>query len=518
MPDSISSNATGLSIAEETTPKVLPAGAKFYEMEPNSFGGFGADYGRTARRPIRANRSRSKGSITSLDAGGDFNTDVCVADHLDRILQGFVFADIREAPSNLPINGTPYAVSSIGAGSGVYTGAAGIGAASGIKAGHIVLVTGAAEAVNNGRFDVSAVASTTVTTSNAASLAEAAPPAGVRIEAVGVKFASADVVLSLPAGSGRLRATCTAGDFTTWGRTVGEWVFLGSDVVGEQLGANVGYARIAAISAKVMDFDKTTFTAAAHAGTAKVFTMFFGNTLRNETDVALIKTRSYTLQRSLGNDGVGIQSEDLIGSFANELTINSPLEDKLNIDIAYVSLDHLTRTGTDGLLSAQNGASIVPVLSGMAAYNTAKDVFRQKVAILDPTTLNPTALFGYIEEYDLSINNNVTINKAQGSFGFGGNVGGFDVTGSLTAYFGSVAAVQAIRNNADVTFDAIYAARNTAFILDLPLISFEGGQLDVESDTPIKLPVDTEATEGPNGGHALLLTFLPYVPTVGMPV
>jgi hypothetical protein len=517
MPDSISSNLSGLSIAQEASPKVLGANAKFYEVEPNSYGDFGADFGRTARRPIRANRSRSKGSITSLDAGGDFNTDVCAGDQFARHVQGFLFADAREKPRNQPLNGTAYAVTSIAAGSGVYTGAAGLGAASGIKAGHIVRIAGATNQQNNGVFDVSATASTTVTTSNSASVVEASPPAGLTIDAVGVKFASADVVLSLPAGSGVLRATATAGDFTVWGLSVGEWVFVGGDSAGLNLGANTGYARIKSIAAKVMDFDKTTFAAEANNGAAKQFTLYFGTTVRNETDVNLIKTRSYTIQRTLGNDGSGVQSEALKGSFASELALQSPLEDKLNCDLTYVSMDHVTRTGAQGLLSADNGATLLPAASGLAAYNTTTDVYRLRAAILDAATLNPTALFGYVEEYDISINNNVTINKAQGSFGFGGNVGGFDVTGSLTAYFGSVAAVAAIRANADVTFDAIYAARNTAFIVDMPLLSFGGGRLDVEADTPVKLPVDTEATEGGNGGHALLLTFLGYVPTVGMP-
>jgi len=517
VPDSISSNASGLSIAVETSPKVLAASSKFYEVEPNSYGDFGADYGRTSRRPIRANRSRSKGSITSLEAGADFNTDICANDLLSRHVQGFLFADAREKPRNQPLNGTAYAVTSIAAGTGIYTGAAGLGAASGIKAGHIVRIAGSTNQQNSGVFDVSATASTTVTTSNSASVAEASPPAGLLIEAVGFKFASADVVLSLPVGGGVLRATATAGDFTVWGLSVGEWVFIGGDTAGLNLGANTGYARIKAIAAKVMDFDKTTFTAEANAGTGKQFTVYFGTTVRNETDTALIRTRSYTLQRTLGNDGVGTQSEALIGSFASELTLTSPLEDKLSCDMAYISLDRVTRTGTEGLLSVANGASLVPITTGLAAYNTTTDVFRLRAAILNSATLNPTPLFGYVEEFELTINNNVTINKAQGSFGFGGNVGGFDVTGSLTAYFGDVSAVAAIRANADITLDAIYARRNTAFIIDMPLLSFGGGRLDVEADTPVKLPVDIEATEGPNGGHTLLLTFLSYVPTVGMP-
>lgn len=516
-PDSISSNSTGLSIAEETSPKVLPAGAKFYELEPNSFGDFGADYSRTSRKPIRQNRSRSKGTITGRDAGGDFNTDICAGDNLERHGQGFFFADAREKPQNLPINGTSYAVSGIAATTGVYTGAAGIGAASGIKAQHIVKITGCANAANNGVFDVSAVASTTVTTSNTSSVAEASPPAGVSIEAVGFKFAAADVVLSLPAGTGVLRAVCTAGDFTTLGLSVGEWVFIGGDAAGTQLGLNVGYARIKSIAAKTMDFDKTSFTAVADPGTGKQFTIYFGSTLRNETNVALIKARSYTIQRTLGNDGVGIQSETLPGSYASELALASPLEDKLNMDLTYVSMDHQPRTGTQGLLSSTNGASIVPVTSGLDAYNTANDVFRMKIGIIDPVTLNPTGLYGYIEEYDLSVNNNVTINKAQGSYGFSSNVGGFDVSGSITAYFNTVAAISAIKSNSDITFDAVYAKRNMAFIIDIPLMSLSGGRLDVEQDTPIKMPVDHEASEGGNGGHTLLLTFLNYVPNVGMP-
>ena len=145
-------------------------------------------------------------------------------------------------------------------------------------------------------------------------------------------------------------------------------------------------------------------------------------------------------------------------------------------------------------------------------------MYRLKLNIVDPVTLNPTSLFAYVSEATIAINNNVTPNKAVGVLGaFDATAGDFETSGSITAYFADVAAVQAVRNNADVALSMIMAQDNSATVFDVPLLSLGGGRVTVEKDNPITIPLETNGAECPNG-YTMLSSFLPYVPTKGMPV
>lgn len=137
--------------------------------------------------------------------------------------------------------------------------------------------------------------------------------------------------------------------------------------------------------------------------------------------------------------------------------------------------------------------------------------------VLDDTTTLPTPLFGYISEGSLEINNNVESLKAVGVLGgFDVSVGMFEVGGSVTAYFTSIAAVQAVRKNSDVGFYSISAANNGGFLFDIPLMGISGGQLAVESDSPITIPIDNAGAKS-KFGYTLLTEFFSYLPNVAMP-
>lgn len=514
MVEKIDANVVGLLIAEELTPKVLPASPVWYTREPNSFDEFGGTYAMTARRPFNPSRQRKKGNITDLDAQGGYNEDL-TPNNMQRLLQGFFFANIRETPKNCPFNGTQRPITAV-SGAGLYTGA---GTNAGFAVGHMVEATGFTNNGNNGVFLVSAVAASTITVTNGAAVAEAAPPAGAKIEAVGFSFAAGDVTMTIAAGVAVL--TATVGNFNDKGLVPGSWVFVGGDVANTFF-ATVpqGYARIAkdGVAAKTLTFDKTTFVAAADNGAGKSIQIYFGNVLKNEKDPTLIIGRSYTQERLLGNDGVGIQAEYILGSVSNELTWNSPLpaaDSKVNLDLGYIATLKDEKTGTQGRRSAAGGATVVDAL-GEAFFNTSNNVYQIRMNIVDPLTLNPTALFAKVTEWNATINNNVSPNKAQGELGaFDTTAGMFDVDLTPTVYFRTVAAIAAIRNNSDVTFHAIYSKNNSAIVIDFPLLALGGGQLQIEMDEPIMVPLEAGAAESPFG-HTLCLTFLSYVPTVGV--
>jgi hypothetical protein len=80
-----------------------------------------------------------------------------------------------------------------------------------------------------------------------------------------------------------------------------------------------------------------------------------------------------------------------------------------------------------------------------------------------------------------------------------------------------VTAVQAVRNNSDVTLDVIMAKSNAGQVYDLPLIALGNGRLQVDKDQAITLPLDTMAAAGATG-YTMSLTNFPYLPTAAMPV
>ncbi len=620
----IDSNVTGLAYAEEVTLKVLPgtagADAIWRALEPNSYSDLGGEITNVARNPINASRQRQKGTVTDLDASGGFNTDYTQS-NLQRLLQGFFFADAREKPDTVPINGTAIPFVTVDANS--YNAASGLNI---FKVGHLCLASGFGLIANDGLFRVTAIGDAAVAASNitaqvgvtftattagtgpngvtsirmidsgvgfgvvdgsaiavtveaitvdirkvgdairtrteiaalfgaantplagviiaavtaaggtaaaagAASFftgglaaiatgtlttnkvlsVEASAPAASRVQAVGFQFPASDI--SFVASSSQLKMISAATDLTTLGLTPGEWIFVGGDSSGLAFDTNgTGYARVKSIAATNVEFSETTFTAATDAGTGKTIQIFFGIVIRNEKDPSLIVRRSYQIERQLGEDDDGTQAEYLLGSIPNEFTLNIPQADKMNADLTFISMDNEFVTGTEGI---KDGSRIA--IPGEAAYNTSSDIYRLRMNIVDPTALNNASLFGYVTEMTLAINNNVSPSKAVAVLGaFDATAGDFEVSGSVTAYFTTVAAVRAVRNNADVSLNLIAAQDNAGVAFDVPLVSLGGGRLNVEKDAAIMLPLEAAGAENALG-YTMLATFFPYLPTVGMP-
>lgn len=521
----IDSNISGLSIAEEVCLKQLPTMAVdgfdpiWYGQEPNSYSDFGGDITTVARAPIDPSRQNKKGTPTDLDASGGYNTDV-TQNNLTRILQGFFFADARAKPStvSLSLGVANTVVTGVTADTKTYAAASGLDVFA--EAGYLVKASGFANAANNGiKTVVSATATGVVVAETLTD--EAAPPANARLEVVGYAGAADDLSLAVVDGIPSL-VSAGAVDFTTLGLTLGEWVWIGGDAVASTFADNRGFARISAISAEAITFDDTEWNPVNEAGTGKSLHLYFGTVIRNEKQPALIKRRSYQIERTLGvgpeaeNPG-DQQAEYLEGAVANELTINVPQADKLNADLTFVACDNTQRSGAAGdkIKSATLG-TLIPAL-GEDAFNTSSDVRRIKMAILDPATSRPTPLFGYVTESNISIANGVTPNKAVGTMGaIDTSAGNFVVSGSLTAYFTSVAAIRAIRNNADVGFSQIVASKNAGMIFDIPLLGLGGGRLNIEKDSPVTVPLEPQAAECANG-YTLMYVNFPYLPDAAMP-
>lgn len=505
MANKIDSNVTGLRFAEESAIKTLPASPVWHPLEPNSYKDFGGQTTLMARNPINASRQRKKGVITDLDASGGFVQDL-TQNNLTRLLQGFFFAAIREKATNAPTNGTAIAMSSVVASTKTYSLASGT-VGSSFAAGDLVLASGFSQSGNNGLKNVASSTATTVVVSQTS--VDETPTAAAKIQKVGVQLGSAEFNIDVSASYPRLVRASGTKDLTTLGLIVGEWVFIGGDASTVKFTnpVNNGFARIRDITATYLEFDKTSGTMVTETGTGKTIQLFFGNVLRNEKDPALITRRSYQLERTLGSDANGVMSEYLIGAVPNELALSIKQADKITADLSFVAVDHEQRDGTTGVKAGSRPENV-----DAPAFNTSSDFSRIKLHLVTAGNTNPNPLFAFMTELEVTINNNVSPDKAVAVLGaFDVSVGTFEVGGNITAYFADIAAVQAVRNNSDVALDLAVVKANAGLVLDVPLISLGDGRLSVEQDSPITLPLTVEAAES-SFGYTLLLNEFPYLP------
>lgn len=500
----IDSNITGLAYAEESRLGCLPGeggqpgSPVWVRLNPNSYNDFGGEIVTVAPNPINPSRQRRKGVTTDLNATGGINHNFTFWNLRD-LMQGVMFADIREKGYEEPtgITGNNYDVADT----------------TGFFAGALIKGFGFNEAQNNSMQKV--VSITANTSVEVGSLTAETVPTSAAIFVVGVEGGLADIDVDV---SGTFPAlTSTTLDFTTLGLVPGQWIFIGGDAAANSFtnAENNGFKRIRKIEANRLEIDKSDQTMVAETGTGLAIQIFYGDVLRNETG-SLIKRRSYNIERTLGApdpaNPTQIQSEYLRGAVANEFTLNIPSAELLNADISFVAVDNIQRDATIGPKQTN-----VQEVRPSKEYNTSSDIGRIRLSKVSQTSASPDPLFAFVTEASLTINNNVTPNKAVGVLGaFDVTAGTFNVSGSITAYFSDIQATQAVRENADVTLDFSFVRDNQGIVFDLPLISLGDGRLNVEVDQPITLPLNTEAASGQdvdtNLDHTLLITYFNYLP------
>ena len=502
----IDSNVTGLRYAVESdTPKVLPGSPVWWPLEPNSYNDFGGNVTTVARSPISSDRQKKKGVVTDLDAQGGFSTDITYTNTQD-LMQGFFFADFRKKPE---VGGYGLDLfTSVANADSSYNAASGLNV---LAQGSLIFTTGFTNPGNNGLKRVATSAAGKITVDETL-VDEANPPSGAKIVTVGVEASAGDLDVVVTGGA-LPKITSTTLDLTTLGLIAGEWIFVGGDVAGDKFttAANNGWKRVKSISANEIVIDKSTDTMVSEANTTSTVRIFFGRVLINEVGT-LIKRRTYHLERTLGAPDnaqpTQVQAEYLKGATPNELIINFATADKLTAELSFVAMEHEL---VDAVTGPKAGAR--PALTEADGFNTSSDVSRIKMAIVDDATATPTAMFAYVTEATLTIGNNVTPNKVIGVAGAADmTAGNFDVSGSLTAYFVDVAALNALKNNASVTIDFVLVKANAGIVIDIPLMSLGEGRANVEADQPITLPISFDAAKNPYG-YTVFTSFFDYLPT-----
>lgn len=314
-------------------------------------------------------------------------------------------------------------------------------------------------------------------------------------------------------------ATLTSGtlDFEDIGIIPGEWIFIGGDLSVERFDndANNGFKRVRSVNGGTLTFDKSDLPMVEEEAATKTIRIYLGRVLKNEATRALIKRKTLQFERTLGSlDGLEPpQSEYAIGGVASEMTINMPAQDKVTVDFSFLPIDHETRTQSEGLKSGTR-----PDLPEADAFNTTSHVHRIRMSLAGEPEEAPSELFGFATDLSLSVNNTLSPLTAIGrDVAFDVTAGTFAVSGSVEAYFSDIRAVRAVRNNDDLTLDAILVREGAGIVIDMPLLSLGGGQPDVVLDQPIMLPLTSEAATGAKIdqglNHTLLFMFFDTLPS-----
>lgn len=514
MVNKIDSNVTSFAYSEEASLGTLAGSPYWHGVAVNSYSDFGASIDKVARAPIDGTRQRSKGGVSHIASSGGANVDL-TNETLSRLIQGFMFADASLQFSTWPIVGTKIAITAVAAGTGVYSAASGL---TGFVANNLVRCSGFTNPENNGVFKVTSATGTALTTNNTSSVSEASPPATAKIEVIGHEFASGDIVQTVSGGNFTITSTAAGSVFSSL--NVGQWVFIGGDATGQKFatGGN-GYARISAKPTNGLTFDKSTYTPSADTGSGKTIRVYFSRFHKNATSSSSVVTRSFQLERQLGNDGSGIQSEYIVGAVPNEMSFNIKMKENITVDMSFVGINYETRDGATGVKSGTRVSD-----AAETPFNASNDVYRTTIAPLNTGTINPTAYLGYITDAKITVNNNVSGLDAIGEVtSFDVNIGSYDVGGDIEAYFTTTAAINAIKANGNVTLDSIICSLNSdgstygGKVFDIPLIELGNGINNVVKDQPIKIPVSHKGLKNSNS-YTLSISEFMVLPALAAPV
>lgn len=510
----INANVVEINYAEEESIKTLPTTPVWYNLQPNTVTDFGGNVAKTPRKFFTADRQRRKGQTTDLDAAGSLNHDM-VQEGLQRLMQGFFFASFRCKPETGGIADAGV-ITEVNA-TNEYVRTTGSFVTDGYAVGDMIYVSGCDTAANNGLKTVKTVTALELEVDQ--TLVAETPSGSPKIVMCGHQFASND--LSVDASTGDLpRLVSAAYTMTDLGLVPGETIYIGGDASGTYFAGtyNGGFARVRSVTATYIELDKTegTMTDETTSG-GETVQVFMGRVIKNETGTDIVR-RTYNIERKLGAPDDAspsdIQAEYITGAVPSELTVNIPTADIAKLDLSFMALDFEQNDSTTGIKTGTRVAA-----TEEEAYNTSSNVPRIKIAIVSSTDAAPTALFAFAEEVILSINNNISADKAIGVLGgFDATHGTFDVSGNITAYFADIASVEAVRNNSDVTLELHLVRDNYGISIDVPLLALGDGRLNVEQDKSIKLPLSYDAATGASIdtglNHTLMMVYWDYLPDV----
>ncbi len=469
------SNLTGLAIAEETTYKNLPTTPIWTPLEPNEYSDFGGDVTMVARNPIKSDRQLRKGVVTDLEASAAFGMDFTQKTPYS-LLPGFMFANWRQQNRGVATaaSATAFTTSAIT-----------------FPTNALVFADGFDNSENNGIFKRTGG----TTTSHTVGGLTAESGVSGTLTLAGVEFGSG--VLRITTSGTEATLTAAGFDFSDY-VIPGQWVFVGGDDTSDKFtGTANGWYRASKVGTTTMVCDRLPDGLVANNGSGKTIRMFFGDVLKNESDPSNIVCRSYTVERQLGANAL----QYVVGCAANQLELAIPTSDKITAALTY--------TGADSLGETTKRAGTRLPLPVEDAYNSVSNVTRLRM-LNDETG---GALYTFVSEASLNIDNGITGVKAVGTLGsFDMSLGDFKVSGSVSAYFTTIEAVQVVRDNTSVSLDYSMVTNNQGWLIDVPYLTMSDGRPAVEKDKPVTIPLNISGAAHPDFNHTLLINYFAYLP------
>lgn len=494
----VSTNTVSLAYAIEQSLGVLPGSPVWKLLEPNSIDKFGPEITTVSRNPISKDRQRKKGTITNLESGVEFGSDL-IMDHFIDFSEGFAYAQY-----NGPIKFGPQEDDTIT--DVTVTGYTVVGGNGDLPDDTVILARGFTNVENNG-LKITAGTSTVTEVKTTGLVLEAIPPDNATLEVCGVQGATGDITIDV---DGNILSTAL--NFTLLDLTVGQFVWVGGVADITRFGTAAapaderGFARITVIAATKLTVDKKSTVWTTNAGAAKTIHLYFGKFLRNVPvdDVDFVE-RSFHFEGAYPDlESVGVDAYEYAkGNLSNELTIELPLTDKALMTFGFIGTD----TDPPSTTRATNADSPLDPIQTVA-FNTSSDIGRLRITDVDELGL--TTCF---KSLTLTLNNNASPENCLGVLGASYiNIGNFEVDIDAQALFTDKAVPAAIRNNTTVTMD--FALRNDdgGLVFDIPAMTIGGGDKEFPENESVLINTPAMAFEDPALGTSLGVSLFGYLP------
>jgi hypothetical protein len=494
-----------LQVTDETSVGV--AGTTWHQLEPDNITSSGSDISTVSRRPISKNRQEQEGIVTNLEAAIEYETDVTMS-MLDRFIDKFLYCQFSSWDLIFiaaPVLTTGFTIASATAnqaGKLVFN----------VNGGEASLVysRGQASAVNNGLFALTGDVSATdllIPVAGQGLVVDASPPINARLEIAGLRAAASDMQLVVSGSTATLTSTADVTDWEDYGLIRYQEVYLGGLTSAERFATGHDFARVASFDGAVLNLDKIGPNLATDTGAGITLDIMFGQFARNvavddDTDGRRFQESTQQFEIAYPRSGTTTMFEYNIGSSANQLAINIPLNDKVNATVGYVctNADDVTTTRKSGA-----NAPITPI--SRAAFGTGADIANLRTSAIGS---NDAVCF---KSLTVTFNNNAAAENCLGTLGaVAVNVGIFQMTIEAQAWFTGLDITNAIKNNVTVTMDWQMKNRDGAVAFDVPSLKLGGGGKEFPRDQTVLINTTAQAFEDATSATSIGVSLFPVVP------
>ena len=511
--ESTSSNRSQFRITEQERLGEIGSNPVWTPYNVAAYNNWGTQVNTGTPRGLRADRQTVKDIKLGESHGGGISLDFNQAE-MSTLLQGHMFAN-RKYKGRAQIT-------AVDASSRQFTFASSQ-SVTGFITGALVQIQGVDEISANQVHEISAVTGTASFTVNSGSnIATVSNLSGAYAVVVGYRFQIDTCSVSTTGNYASIVSSTT--DLNTLGINPGEWIFVGGDGGSNRFdtAANNGFKRVHSVSTTNLVIDKSNLNMVDESTSLYQIEIYTGATLKNQVTDNEIIARCYATERSYEKANTrnpDRQAEYFLDAFPSTYRLQLAAQQIATVDLNYVALNADTR---DGSTTQRLYAGTRPDLVTEPPFNSSEDVSRLNMNVVSLTDEAPKGFFGYVQTFDLTVNNNVSPNTAISvTSGFEMNVGEFGASGNTTGYFRDVNTQAAIRANADVTVNSVFVKQRPSghkygSVYDLPLVGISGGQPNVAANTAITVPIAFRAGTGSSLGsgfnHILLITEFDYLP------